>query len=184
MSPKNRGAVRHLQDLLDLDADLLRYAAEWAEGYGATSPGNGEPGRGKGQAANPTLVRVMLLELGRVEGAGLADRCLALHEDLHALLRQLRGLHLEARRLAPLTAEAANDAARRAEPRHYGAGYCDVCHRWVPGVDDDRLRGGLCRKHHDQWRYALRTNPADAAPLDFTEWKRVTQMANNTTAGS
>lgn len=170
-------AVAALQRLVDLDEHLLGYAADWAEGFALSAMGDGEPGGGKGDHGDPVLGRVIAAELGHNEGAGLADRCLALHEDIWALLRSVAELDHEAARLAPMAARSADLAARQQDPRYWGAGPCLVCDRYVPGVADDRLRGGLCRKHYDEWRYAMRTNPTTAHPLDRVDWIRVMRGA-------
>ncbi len=179
MSANRQGqrSVAALQRLVDLDAHLTGYAHDWAEGFAVTSAGSGEPGSGKGGHSDAVLAKVIASELGHNEGAGLADRCLALHEDIDALVRRISELDHEAARLVPLTPRVADLTARQQDPRFWGAGSCLVCDRWVPGVDDDRLRGGFCRAHYDAWRYALRTNPALAPPLDRGDWIRVMRAA-------
>ncbi len=175
---KARRAVAALQRLCDLDEHLLGYAADWAEGFAASSSGAGDPGGGgKGSHSDPTLGRVIAMELGHNPGAGLADRCLALHEDIDALVRKVAELDFEAAVLAPVTARAADLAARQQDPRYWGAGPCAVCDRYVPGMDDDRLRSGMCRKHFDAWRYAMRATPSTSPPLDRVAWIRTMRAA-------
>lgn len=162
-----------MQRLLTIDASLVGFASDWAEGFSAMSAGNGEPSAGHGDIVDPVLARVIALGLGHVEGAGLADRCLELHDEIASLVRTIDRLEFESRLVAPLTAASADLAARQQEPRHWGAGTCCVCDRFVPGVADDRLRSGFCRKCFDAWRYALRTNPVTAPPLDRQQWIRL-----------
>ncbi len=178
MTPPRRHqrAVAGLQRLLDLDGSLLRYADEWAVGFSDTSPGHGEPG-GSTEPGTPTENRAIALGLGHVPGADLADRCLALHEDIELLIRRIADADYEAAYLAPMAHRAADLSARQQDPRYWGAGYCEVCNRYVAGNGDDRLRAGFCRKHYDAWRYVMRNNPITAPPLDRVEWVRVMRDA-------
>lgn len=195
MSTRARNAVKALQRLLETDTRLLSWAQDWAEGFGATSPTSGQGGgHGKGDHATPVEAQVIASdapcrECGRPtpcdyhptkndqakvwahrEGAGLADRAVALHNQIGVAVKLVLDLYAEARELEPLAPEIARSVAKAQEPRAWGAGSCAVCESWVVGVGEDRLKSGMCRKHYDAWRYYLRT--AIAPVLDRVEWIR------------
>lgn len=163
---------QQLTRLLNLDTQLLKWANDWAEGYGTTSPTGGQTGSGKNGINRPTETR----SLTNTEGAGLAARCQQLHEQLMQLIHHINQLDRKAATLQPLTPHSADITARQQDPRHWGAGDCLACRRYVPGTSTDRLRGGLCRTDADALRYAQRNNPT----LDRQAWIRARQAEEDT----
>lgn len=147
---RNTTTLRQLTDLLDLDIKLLQWADDWTEGFGATSPGHGEPGRGKNNVSRP----VEAAQTGKVEGAGLASECMRLHDRITAVIREVSRLSRDVKRVKPLNVLAAFDLAKSREPRNWGAGECVVCDEWVPGVGEDRLKLGMCPHHYRAFSYA------------------------------
>lgn len=147
--------ISRLQDILELDTQLIQWVNDWAEGYAATSPGHGEPGRGKGGHSTPVEAAIT----GHAEGAGLAQNCLNLHDRITNLVADIHHITSDARRVQPISHQAASDLAKAKDPRNWGAGPCLVCGDWVPGIEADRLKLGMCPHHYGRFDWERRKHP-------------------------
>lgn len=182
--------IRALQRLIEADVLLVTWAEEWAEGFNATSPTSGAGLGVSGGVSRPTEAAVVAPDdtsrldnetrvWAKREGQGLADRAMALHNAIGAATKLVLDLAAEMRQLEPLAPETARSKARADEPREWGAGPCTVCDEWVPGVDENRLKSGMCPKHHRAWLRARERAPG----LDRVAWIR-TERANALVATS
>lgn len=89
------------------------------------------------EVSNPVLAAVLAGETGH-------RRIEALHRDLKAAYELLLGINDATVAMLRLTAEPAHQPAP-------GSGPCLIDDEWVSGQDPDRLKAGLCPRHHRAW---------------------------------
>lgn len=157
MSPRRRprptraSVLQQLNELIDVANWIEQHADEW-QGPSSSQGGGGQGGTHSDPTASAAISPAD-------ETRKLIEDAEHFHVQVVELEERIVGLKGFAAKMRPLTQEQARTS--KTPDKRPGVGACAACGDWVSGVDPDRLKGGYCPKHYQQWVRADRPDRAE-----------------------